>query len=75
MQHPLDRPSIKPAHAVGGIAKEKGISDGVIAALEFVPRHWFMDAGLVAHAYKNKAYPIAPNKPSRTPIPLHFSRN
>ena len=42
------------------LLKEKGITQlQVIAALEKVPRHWFMDPGLVSHAYKNKAYPIA----------------
>jgi protein-L-isoaspartate(D-aspartate) O-methyltransferase len=42
------------------LLKEMGIHNPtVINAMESVPRHWFMDPGLVSHAYKNKAYPIA----------------
>ena len=58
MQHPLDSPNQGQRMQLVAF-KGKGISDpAVIAALEFVPRHWFMDAGLVVHAYKN-SYPIA----------------
>ena len=55
------------------LLKEKGISDpAVIAALEIVPRHWFMDAGLIAHAYKNKAYPIAADQTISHPYTVAF---
>ena len=55
------------------LLKEKGINDPtVIAALEFVPRHWFMDTGLVAHAYKNKAYPIAADQTISHPYTVAF---
>ena len=55
------------------LLKEKGISDpAVIDALAFVPRHWFMDAGLAAHAYKNKAYPIAAEQTISHPYTVAF---
>ena len=55
------------------LLKEKGISNpAVITALEFVPRHWFMDSGLVAHAYKNKAYPIAADQTISHPYTVAF---
>lgn len=55
------------------LLKEKGISDpAVIYALAFVPRHWFMDAGLAAHAYKNKAYPIAAEQTISHPYTVAF---
>ena len=55
------------------LLKEKGISDpAVIDALTFVPRHWFMDAGLAAHAYKNKAYPIAAEQTISHPYTVAF---
>jgi protein-L-isoaspartate(D-aspartate) O-methyltransferase len=39
---------------------KKGISDeGVLAAINTVPRHVFMDSGFVNHAYVDKAFPIA----------------
>lgn len=55
------------------LLKEKGISDpAVIDAFAFVPRHWFMDAGLAAHAYKNKAYPIAAEQTISHPYTVAF---
>ena len=39
--------------------KDKGICDNrVLAAMEKVPRHFFMDSGLDDFAYVDKAYPI-----------------
>ncbi|MGB2245777.1 MAG: protein-L-isoaspartate(D-aspartate) O-methyltransferase [Flavobacteriaceae bacterium] len=53
--------------------KEKGISDPeVIHAMESVPRHWFMDAGLESHAYKNNAYPIAADQTISHPYTVAF---
>ena len=55
------------------LLKEKGITQlQVIAALEKVPRHWFMDPGLVSHAYKNKAYPIAAEQTISHPYTVAF---
>lgn len=55
------------------LLKEKGIVNPVvIKALETVPRHWFMDAGLESHAYKNKAYPIAANQTISHPFTVAF---
>lgn len=55
------------------LLKDKGISHPqVIAALEKVPRHWFMDPGLVSHAYKNKAYPIAAEQTISHPYTVAF---
>lgn len=43
--------------------KEKGISsEAVLAAMEKVPRHWFMDTALVEHAYEDRALPILCNQ-------------
>ena len=37
----------------------KGIADGqVLAAMEAVPRHWFIDSALLPLAYKDQAVPI-----------------
>ena len=55
------------------VLKDKGIQDSqVIAALETVPRHWFMDSGLESHAYKNKAYPIAADQTISHPYTVAF---
>lgn len=38
----------------------KGIQDeGVLKAINTIPRHLFMDSGFVDHAYVDKAFPIA----------------
>lgn len=40
--------------------REKGISDEVVLdAMNRVPRHLFMDAAFLNHAYQDKAFPIA----------------
>ena len=55
------------------LLKEKGIVDpAVIGAMESVPRHWFMDPGLLSHAYKNKAYPIAAEQTISHPYTVAF---
>ena len=39
--------------------KSLGINNkNVLNALNSVPRHLFMDPGLISHSYKNMAYPI-----------------
>ena len=40
--------------------RDKGIrNDAVLKAMEAIPRHLFMDPGLVNFAYEDNAYPIA----------------
>ena len=74
MQLPQDSPKHQGQRMqLVNLLKEKGISDpAVIDALAFVPRHWFMDAGLAAHAYKNKAYPIAAEQTISHPYTVAF---
>ena len=74
MQLPQDSPKHQGQRMqLVNLLKEKGISDpAVIYALAFVPRHWFMDAGLAAHAYKNKAYPIAAEQTISHPYTVAF---
>ncbi len=41
------------------LLKDKGISNSrVLAAIEKVPRHLYMDNSFVSHAYEDKAFPI-----------------
>ena len=69
MQLPVDSPKHQGQRKqLVGLLKEKGITNAaVIAALEYVPRHWFMDAGLVSHAYKTKLSHLRLTKPSHIP--------
>jgi protein-L-isoaspartate(D-aspartate) O-methyltransferase len=40
--------------------QQKGITNkAVLAAINTIPRHFFMDSGFVDHAYVDKAFPIA----------------
>lgn len=74
MQLPIDSPKHQGQRMqLVSLLKEKGINDSqVIKALESVPRHWFMDPGLVTHAYKNKAYPIAAEQTISHPYTVAF---
>ncbi|MGB1448380.1 MAG: protein-L-isoaspartate(D-aspartate) O-methyltransferase [Flavobacteriaceae bacterium] len=74
MQLPIDSPKHQgQRRQLVALLTEKGISDpAVIAALEKVPRHWFMDPGLVTHAYKNKAYPIGAEQTISHPYTVAF---
>ena len=74
MQLPLDSTKHQgQRQQMVALLKEKGIVDpAVIGALESVPRHWFMDPGLVSHAYKNKAYPIAAEQTISHPYTVAF---
>lgn len=74
MQLPTDSPKHQGQRMqLVALLKEKGIADPqVIAALEKVPRHWFMDPGLVTHAYKNKAYPIGAEQTISHPYTVAF---
>ena len=74
MQLPIDSPKHQGQRMqLVALLKAKGICHPqVIAALEKVPRHWFMDPGLVSHAYKNKAYPIAAEQTISHPYTVAF---
>lgn len=74
MQLPLDSTKHQgQRQQMVALLKEKGIVDpAVIGAMESVPRHWFMDQGLVSHAYKNKAYPIAAEQTISHPYTVAF---
>jgi protein-L-isoaspartate(D-aspartate) O-methyltransferase len=55
------------------VLKEKGIADEkVLKAIGAVPRHWFMDKGLTAFAYEDKAYPIAADQTISQPYTVAF---
>jgi protein-L-isoaspartate(D-aspartate) O-methyltransferase len=42
------------------VLKKKGITNqGVLNAINTIPRHLFMDSGFIDHAYVDKAFPIA----------------
>jgi len=74
MQLPLDSTKHQgQRQQMVALLKEKGIVDpAVIVSMESVPRHWFMDPGLVSHAYKNKAYPIAAEQTISHPYTVAF---
>ena len=53
--------------------KDKGISDNlVLAAMEKVPRHFFMDLGLEDYAYVDKAFPIGADQTISQPYTVAF---
>lgn len=50
-----------------------GINDkNVLLALNNVPRHLFMDPGLISHSYKNNAYPIESGQTISQPYTVAF---
>ena len=50
-----------------------GINDkNVLKALNNVPRHLFMDPGLISHSYKNNAYPIESGQTISQPYTVAF---
>ena len=52
---------------------DKGIADAqVLAAIGAIPRHWYMDQGLEAYAYVDKAYPIAADQTISQPYTVAF---
>jgi len=56
-----------------GQLKVAGIKDqSVLNAIETLPRHWFMETGLEAYAYIDKAYPIAAEQPISQPYTVAF---
>ena len=50
-----------------------GITDkNILSALNNVPRHLFMDPGLISHSYKNRAYPIDSGQTISQPYTVAF---
>ena len=55
------------------LLEEKGIDDAqVLSAMGSVPRHFFMDSGLQAYAYADKAYPISADQTISQPYTVAF---
>ncbi|MBN1118252.1 MAG: protein-L-isoaspartate(D-aspartate) O-methyltransferase [Bacteroidales bacterium] len=53
--------------------KNKGISDlRVLAAINKVPRHLFMESSFVNHAYKDKAFPIGSKQTISQPYTVAY---
>ncbi len=53
--------------------QRKGIDDKrVLAAIEKVPRHFFMDSAFVDHAYKDNAFPIGAGQTISQPYTVAF---
>ena len=53
--------------------KSLGIKNkGVLKALNNVPRHLFMDPGLISHSYKNKAFQIESGQTISQPFTVAF---
>jgi protein-L-isoaspartate(D-aspartate) O-methyltransferase len=53
--------------------REKGIyTESVLGAIGAVPRHFFMDPGLINFAYEDQAYPIAANQTISQPYTVAF---
>lgn len=53
--------------------RDKGISDErVLAALEKIPRHIFMESGFVQFAYQDKAFPIGSGQTISQPYTVAF---
>lgn len=55
------------------VLKEKGIEDeNVLAAIKKIPRHLFIDSSFEAHAYQDKAFPIAAEQTISQPYTVAF---
>jgi len=55
------------------IVQKKGISDQrILAALAKIPRHFFFDNALLAHAYEDKAFPIGEGQTISQPYTVAF---
>lgn len=53
--------------------KASGIKDkSILNAIATLPRHWFMETGLEAYAYIDKAYPIAADQTISQPYTVAF---
>lgn len=55
------------------LLKEKGIQDGeVLAAMEAVPRHLYLDLAFTEHAYEDKAFKIGAGQTISQPYTVAF---
>lgn len=55
------------------LIREKGIKDEkVLAAINAIPRHLFMDSSFEDHAYQDKAFPIAAGQTISQPYTVAF---
>lgn len=55
------------------VVAAKGIKDElVLAAMETVPRHLFIDSGFLDHAYQDKAFPIGADQTISQPFTVAF---
>lgn len=56
-----------------GIVKEKGINDErVLAAIEKIPRHFFLDSAFDEVAYEDRAFPIAEKQTISQPYTVAY---
>jgi protein-L-isoaspartate(D-aspartate) O-methyltransferase len=55
------------------IIRQKGIKDeGVLKAIENIPRHFFLDSTFQNHAYEDKAFPIGAGQTISQPYTVAF---
>lgn len=55
------------------VLEQKGINDqNVLDAIRKIPRHLFIDSSFEAHAYQDKAFPIAANQTISQPYTVAF---
>ncbi|MDT8414245.1 MAG: protein-L-isoaspartate(D-aspartate) O-methyltransferase [Flavobacteriaceae bacterium] len=60
-------------HQLAFLLEEKGIKDeAVLQAIRSVPRHLFLDSSFEAHAYQDKAFPIAASQTISQPYTVAF---
>ncbi|WGH76296.1 protein-L-isoaspartate(D-aspartate) O-methyltransferase [Tenacibaculum tangerinum] len=58
---------------LANVLEAKGITDGkVLNAIRKIPRHLFMDSSFEAHAYQDKAFPIAAEQTISQPYTVAF---
>ncbi|CAM1346785.1 protein-L-isoaspartate(D-aspartate) O-methyltransferase [Tenacibaculum crassostreae] len=58
---------------LANVLEAKGITDTkVLAAIRKIPRHLFMDSSFEAHAYQDKAFPIAADQTISQPYTVAF---
>lgn len=58
---------------LANVLKAKGINDeSVLNAIKRIPRHLFIDSSFEAHAYQDKAFPIAANQTISQPYTVAF---
>lgn len=53
--------------------REKGIrNEKILAAIDRIPRHWFMDSSFISHAYEDKPFPIGSGQTISQPYTVAF---